>query len=332
MKVKKPTYIIEYENKEVTKYIAPYVMSLSYTDNKHGKADEIELELRDDEGLWKSSWYPKKGDVVKVKIGYEGENLLNCGTFEIDEPEFSGSENDTLQLKGVSVSIKKPLREKNTKSFENKTLKQIAQEIADKYNYTLVFDAEKEVKVEHITQKKERDLSFLKRLAEKYGYAFKINDNKLVFYELSKLENAQTVFVIQKKNLLDYKLRDKSLEVYKSCEVKYFNAKTKTLITHTETDSNISKGDTLKLNERCENKEQAIIIAKAALSNSTKEIEGTISVEGNQFLCAGSNIELPDLGNLSGKFQVETAKHVIEDNYTQSLSVKKIGVIGAENV
>lgn len=329
MKVKTPTYIIEYENKDVTKYIAPYVMSLTYTDNKRGKVDEIELELRDDEGLWKSSWYPKKGDVVKVKIGYEGEQLLNCGTFEIEEPEFSDSINEKLHLKGVAVSIKKPLRQENTKAYENKTLKQIAQEIADKYEYSLVFYATKDLKIERITQKKERDLAFLKRLSEKYGYAFKINDNKLVFYEIEKLENAATIYVITKKYLLGYSLRDKSLEVYKSCQVQYFDSNKKELISHTEADLNVIKGDTLKLNVHCENKEQAIVIAKAALSQSTKDIEGSVDLEGNQLLCAGSNIEIQELGKLNGKYSIETAKHTIEDDYKTSLSIKKIGVANA---
>nr|BDD45779.1 hypothetical protein 1 [bacterium] len=330
MKPKKPTYIIEYENKDVTKAIAPYVMSLSYTDNKHGKSDEIQLEIRDDEGLWKSSWYPQKGDIVKLKIGYEGEQLVNCGSFEIDEPEFSDSNDEVLQLKGVSASIKKPVRQENTKSYENRTLRQIAQEIADKHEYTLVFDSAKDLKISLVNQKNEGDLEFLKRLAEKYGYAFKITGNNLVFYELGKLEETESIYVFAKKDLLGYKLQDKSLEVYRVCEVKYFDARTKELISYTETDPNITKGDTLKLNIRCENKEQAIAVAKAALSFCTKDIEGSIEIEGNQFICAGANIEITELGKLNGKYSVETAKHRIEDDYTMSLNIKKIGVV--ENV
>ena len=327
MKPKKPTYIIEYENKEVTKFIAPYVVSLSYTDHKHGKSDEIQLEIRDDDGQWKSNWYPQKGDVVRLKIGYEGEQLLDCGIFEIDEPDFSDSTDEVLQLKGVSASVKKPVRQANTKSYEGRTLKQIAQEIADKHEYTLVFNSEKDLKIEQVTQKQERDLAFLQRLAEKYGYAFKITDKKLVFYQIEKLEEVETIYVMGKKQLLGYNLKDKSLEVYRACEVKYFDARTKELIAHTETAPNVAKGDTLKLNTRCENKEQAIAVAKAALAFSTKDIEGTIDIEGNPIISAGANIEITELGKLNGKYSVEVAKHSIADDYTTSLSIKKRGVV-----
>jgi len=31
---------------------------------------------------------PSKGDTLRLYIGYEGEQLLNCGIFEIDEIEY----------------------------------------------------------------------------------------------------------------------------------------------------------------------------------------------------------------------------------------------------
>ena len=54
-------------------------------------------------------------------------------------------------------------------------------EIAKKHNLTLVGEID-DIRVERITQNKERDLTFLKTLAEQYGYIFKITDNQLVFY------------------------------------------------------------------------------------------------------------------------------------------------------
>jgi len=324
-KVRRPIFFLEYEKKDITAYITPFVLSVTYTDHVHGKSDEIEIQLEDRARLWKSSWYPQKGDLITLKIGYEGEPLLPCGSFEIDEIELSAPP-DTVTIKGLSTNIKKALRQDNTKAYENKTLKQIAEEIAKKHGFELVGEI-KDIKIKRITQKHERDISFLKRIAEDYGYVFKIADGTLVFYEIGKLESADIVFVIDRKDMISYSFRDKTYELYRACEVSYHDPKTKKLITHTEKAEGITKGDVLKINERCENKEQAIAKAKAHLHNKNKmQTEGIITLVGNPKLCAGLNIELTGLYILNGKYHIETAKHTIDraSGYKTELEVRRV--------
>lgn len=325
MKVRRPVFFIEYEQKDITTYITPFVISVTYTDYEHGKSDEIEIQLEDRDHLWKSSWYPRKGDTLTLRIGYEGEPLLPCGSFEIDEIELSAPP-DVVSLKGLGTNIKKALRQENTVAYENKTLKQIAEEIAQKHGFELVGEI-KEIKVKRITQKQERDLAFLKRLAEDYGYVFKITDNKLVFYEIEKLEKAQVVFVIDRKDMISFSLRDKTHELYKACEVSYHDPKGKKLLTHTTQADGVVKGDVLKLNERCENKEQAMAKAQAALHRKNSlQTEGTITVTGNPKLVAGSNIEVTGLYVLNGKYQIVSSRHTIDRSagYKTELEVRKI--------
>lgn len=324
-KVRRPVFFIEYEQKDITTYITPFVLSVTYTDHEHGKSDEIEIQLEDREHLWKSSWYPAKGDLITLKIGYEGEKLLPCGSFEIDEIELSAPP-DIVSLKGLGTNIKKALRQENTRAYENKTLRQIAEEIAKKHGFELVGEI-KDIKVKRITQKQERDLAFLKRIAEDYGYVFKIADNKLVFYEIETLESAGVVFVIDRKDMISYDLRDKTHELYKACTVSYHDPKSKKLITHTVQAEGVVKGDILKLTERCENKEQAIAKAKAALAKKNSfQQEGRIVVIGNPKLVAGSNIEVTGLYTLNGKYHIVSSKHTIDRTagYKTELEVKRV--------
>jgi hypothetical protein len=107
---------------------------------------------------------------------------LSCGTFEIDELEYS-TPPDEIIVKGLSTGIKKPLRQNNSVGYENKTLKQIAKEIADRQGLNLVGNIA-DIQVDRITQNKERDLTFLTKLAEQYGYIFKIAEKNLVFYSV----------------------------------------------------------------------------------------------------------------------------------------------------
>ncbi|STD22374.1 Gene D protein [Enterobacter asburiae] len=62
---------------------------MTYSDNIKSESDTIEVELDDTDGRWLDKWYPGKGDTLTLKMGYQGEKLLSCGTFSIDEIEVS---------------------------------------------------------------------------------------------------------------------------------------------------------------------------------------------------------------------------------------------------
>jgi len=319
----KPKFKIEYENLNITAKISPYVLSVEYTDFEHGQSDEIQIQLEDSNKLWQGSWYPSKGDTLSLQIGYEGSKLLNCGSFEIDEIEYT-SPPDVITLKALSTNIKKALRQVNSVAYENKTLKQIAQEIATRHNLKLVGNI-KEIKVKRITQNKEKDLTFLKNLAEQYGYIFKISDNRLVFYETEKLKSAASAIILTKQDLTTINLREKAHEKYKACSITYHNPESKAVISTIIRANGIVNGDVLKLNSRCETKEQAIIQAKVALAaKNTSKIEGDLSLLGTPYLVAGLNIELKGIGNFSGKYHLGQVKHSIDrtSGYTTNLEVK----------
>ena len=57
-----------------------------------------------------------------------------------------------------------------------------------------------------------------------------------------------------------------------------------------------SSKNTLKISVRAENKQQALLQAKAALAKGNYTIEGSLSMPGNPYLIAGLNTELKDLG------------------------------------
>ena len=317
-----PYFKIEYENKDITKDVSNQVLNIDYTDFEHGQSDEISITFEDTSKLWQGPWIPAKGDTLSVSMGYEFEKLLNCGIFEIDEIEFSAPP-DIITVKALATGITKALRQNNSVAYENKTLKQIASEIAQKHSLTLVGEIE-DVRVERITQNKERDLTFLKNLAEQYGYIFKITNGQLVFYKTEKLTSADSAKILFKSELARFNLTDKTSKSYKAVTVSYNNPTTGKKIVATAKNPNCVKGDTLKINERCENKQQAQLKANAALNSNQTRIEGSIDLMGNPNLVAGLNIELKDFGYFSGKYHITQAKHFIDrtSGYGTSLEVK----------
>lgn len=317
-----PTFKLEYNKKDITKDISQYVLNINYTDFEHGQSDEIEITFEDTQKLWQDAWIPSKGDSLRLYIGYSNEKLLNCGCFEIDEIEFQ-TPPDTLTVKALATGITKALRQNNSVAYENKSLKQIANEIAKKHNLTLVGEID-DIRVERITQNKERDLTFLKTLAEQYGYIFKITDNQLVFYKTQKLIDANSAKIINRSDCSNINLREKTSHNYKAVTVSYHNPKTGKTITATAKNDKCVKGDVLKLNERVENKQQALLKAKAALNKGNHTIEGSIDLMGNPYLISGLNVEIKDVGYFSGKYHITQATHSLDrqSGYSLSLEVK----------
>lgn len=305
-----PIFELFYEKKNITKDVSSYVTNIEYTDNEHGESDELSITFEDSEKLWQGSWIPSKGDCLRAYIGYEAEKLLNCGIFEIDELEYD-TPPDTITVKALATGIKKPLRQKNSVGYENKTLKQIAKEIADKHGYTLVGNVA-DVRVDRITQNKERDLSFLTKLAEQYGYIFKIAENNLVFYDVKKLKGAKSTQIFYKSDLTHINFREKTSQKYKSVQVSYFDPKKKKTVKATAKNDSVVKGDTLKINVRCSNRKDAIVKAKAALGTADTKIEGSLNFVGNPYLIAGTNIEIKGVGHFSGKYHITKARHVLD--------------------
>ncbi len=313
--VPQPQFRLTYDKKDVTAELAPYILQITYTDVLEGESDELEVNIEDKDHRWKNGWFPGKGDKLKLEIGYYGEPLANMGGFEIDEIEFNGTP-DTITIRALAAGVKEALRTDNTVAYEDMTLEEIAKAIAKKHGYKLtgkVAESKRTRKAKRVTQQKEKDLAFLKRLGEAEGVIFSVKDGQLVWHDRDTLDAAKSITVINRADMLRFTFRTKTATTYKACEVSYHDPKTKALITHTFKAPDVVSGDVLKLNQRCESKEEAVIKAAAALRNSNgKQVEGNITLYGNQKLRAGCNIEVKGLGLLDGGYQILKARHSME--------------------
>ena len=81
---------VYYDGKDISGEIREYLNGFSYTDNKHGQADTLSIELEDTKGLWVGPWFPGPGDRIFAAIlcqdwDQTGDTqYLDCGVFEID--------------------------------------------------------------------------------------------------------------------------------------------------------------------------------------------------------------------------------------------------------
>lgn len=344
-RVPHPVFVLSYGQKNITNDITPYVRSVTYTDYLSGQSDELEVELEDADGRWARQWYPGKGDTLSLKIGYEAAPLLPCGAFEIDEIEFAQPP-ATVTIRALSTGIKKSVRTRVGRAYENTTLAAIAQRIAKRNHLTLTGKI-RDIRIDRVTQYQERDVEFLTRLAQEYGYAFKIVGGKLVFTELVDLRDGKAVVTLRATDLISIRLRDKIKDVYQQAKVKYHNPKTKKLVVYgVKNDGQVAEvghttvaikkqsgsatsGDTLKLSTRSGSKAAAQAKAQAALDKANlQQTDGNLTLPGNPKLVAGTTFELADCGKLGGKYLVESARHRIDrgGGYTTELEVKRVAL------
>ena len=323
--VRAPQWTVAIAGKDVTAEIMSYVKSVTYTDHAHGASDEVELTLEDSTGVWRTNWYPTQGDAVVVAMGYAGEQLLPCGSFEIEEIEISGPE-AVMHIRALASGIKEAQRTKRSAAYEGTTLREIATSVARRHNFTVVGEIA-DVRLKRITQHQEGDLAFLKRLAGNYGYVFSVKGDKLVFSRYAKLRSASAVLTLNRVgDVVRYSLRDKSLATYKDCECSYDDPKTKQCLTHTAKAKDVASGDTRKITRRCENAQQAKLQSEAALEQANDgKYEGTITTEGNTRLVAGNTVELAGFGHFDGTYLIDESRHTIEPGkgYVTEIPVKK---------
>lgn len=339
--VLQPVFVLTYEQKNITSDISPYVCSIGYLDNLTGKSDELDVQLEDVDGRWIDHWYPSKGDTLSLKIGYEGSPLLPCGSFEIDEIEFSMPPT-TVSIRGLATGIKKSVRTRSSNAYENTTLAAIAQRIAKRNKLTLVGNIGN-VPIDRVSQYQEQDVQFLTRLGKEYGYAFKIVGDKLVFTELKALRENEGILTLHITDITSIRLKDKVKAVYQQAKASYHDPKNKKLVTCNIKDAQqaeletlpedtqkqfgqTTSNDTLRISTRSPNKASAEIKAQAALDNANlQQTTGSITLSGNTRLVAGANFQLEGYGRFSGKYMAESSRHRIDrSGYVTELEIKRV--------
>lgn len=327
--VSTPKLIVVYEKKDISAVITPALIELSYTDNLEGESDSVEITLEDADRRWQNAWYPAHGDTVNVQLGYADSALLPCGDFEVDEIEFEGPP-DTIRIKALAAGIRRSVRTRHGRAFENTTLAIIAKTVAERNRLKLVGTIET-IRIARVTQVYETDLTFLKRVAESYGYSFSIRGDKMSFFRRAELKKAEATLNIRRRDVTDFRFRDKVHGVVARSTDRYFDPKTKELKTATVEDpkasGNAHSADELKLSVRAENESQARKKADAALDKRNEDqTGGSLTLPGEVRLMSGVNVTLTGFGKMDGKYTITQARHRVRrgSGYGTEVDLKRI--------
>ena len=315
---------------EVGGALAPYLLSFEWTDHLHGRADEIAVRLQDAQGLWRGPWRPERGDKVAASIGYLGGPVMDCGTYEVDVPRASGSRSgDVLEFRATSAYQSKPLKTRTRKEYENKSLRQIITEVASRNGYQ-VSGQIRDIHFRYKRQRRERDLEFIRRLAEDYGHFVSLKHGRLVFYKREELERAAPVRIFELADgatIIEWEAEEKADKIYSRAEAKYLDPDKKRVTLAKAEDPQAKTGDVLKIDERVENRAQAEALAKGRLKKTNEDRRtARLTLVGDPLLCAGSKVALgATFGKYAGEYLIHVARHRLERaSYTTEIELKGV--------
>ena len=323
--VRRAELTLLYDNVDISVDVAPYIEAFEYNDVMDGRyTDDITIVLDDKEGRWKSEWFPDHGAKLTARLtclDWPGGHVLECGTFEVDDLQFGGPPS-TFTIGALAAGISSSLRrELVNKAWENLTVKEIAQEVAKKHGFGLVFDVRSElVKIDRYDQRDQSDLQMLCDIAEERGLAVKVGDGAITIFEelFYESQEPQITLTYGGRDDENYYFKLPTDEVYTACEVQYLDPKQRLLLSYLhEADASEwsgrkpRSGYVLKLKERCTCKAEAQTKARAALrAKNKREVTGYVDQLGNPQIFAGMIAKVKGYGRVdAGKYLIERVGH-----------------------
>jgi hypothetical protein len=327
MKARRTELEISYNGKNVTTELADKSTSFSYTDEDSGSADSISLKIPDRNRQWISAWMPAKGDSIDVKLKVydwtaDGDTKeLDCGNFVIDEISISGFP-ISLSINGVSSPADTEFNStQRTQTWEKVTLKNIAEKICKRCGLNLIFDGT-DITIKSQEQSSATDCSFLTSLCESYGLYLKIYSKKLVIFAREKYKAKDVAGKIPVENMESMSWKTDIAGTYTGGEAAYTNSKTGKDIKFS-----VGSGPRIyKMNEKLDSKSEAELKLNAAINKANHDMT-TLSCKtiGNPVFVATQNVLVTGLGNLSGKYYINSVSHTAgSDGYTTSYELSLV--------
>lgn len=236
----KPTYIIIYENKNVTGDFAPYLESITFKEYLENKAAELELSFTNAESYFLGDWYPAIDDKLTAKIGYIDGQVINCGLFFVDDVTISGGRSgDSVSFRALSAYGSSIYSSEVRKNHEGKAIQELVSGEASRLGYS----AKGDLSGNWSGIQKGTGLKFIEQIARETGRVMKIEEKDLYLIPLAQVKGGSVVGTVLKADVLDYTVTDKAAGRITKCIVKCWDKKKKQLITG-EYDAKLPGGGT----------------------------------------------------------------------------------------
>lgn len=317
----KPVYNIIYEGKDVGKDFAPILKQVEFKEYLENKAAEIILDMDNKSGNFFNDWYPQADDQVTVKMGLEGEDLLDCGLFFVDDITLAGSRSgDTVSIKAMSAKGSSIHSDEQRVNREAEQISEIVNNIAGQLGYT----AKGDLSGTWTGVQQATGLQFLMQLAKETGRIMKVEGTELIFYKLADVQAGSVVASITKGNEKDYNITDQAAGRISKITVKSWNPDTKKMVEATE-ETGVSGGGSQTVYTNAADADAASDRAKATAADANKKgVTFELSVPGDVRLRVGVRITTKGWGRFDRTWYIAEATHTINrSGYLTKLTLQE---------
>jgi len=327
---------LSYNGVDISRDIAPFLLSFSYTDHAGASLDEIGIELQAIDELWGGKWFPQEGDSVSAEIvaeGWDGGGSqtrapMQCGTFELCDIDVDGPP-ERVSLKCVSAPLGSGLRrQRKHKSWENTRLRAICADIAAGAGLSLLYDTTVDPLYSRKDQQYQSDLAFLEDFCARNGLRLKISTDRLIVFSEAEYEQRAPVFSIDKADGLftGYGFQSSLAESYRACELTYSDAEGKGGYSATFTPPDAqATGEVLRINERVESQAEADRRARTALREKNRAANrASFTLPFNpRIVGAATGTLLNWRPRYNGEYMVDSVTHTVGAGATSSVELHK---------
>ena len=178
-----PDWRVTLDGKDLTERMRPRLVSLTISEKRGDEADQLDIVLDDTDGMFA---IPREGALLAVALGWkQGRDvtpgLIDKGSYKVDDVTHSGPP-DQIRIRARAADFTSQIRNRREQSWKNTTLGAVLQDVAGRNGLTPKVAIElAAIALGSISQSRESDVAFLRRLGREYDAVATIKDRHLIF-------------------------------------------------------------------------------------------------------------------------------------------------------
>lgn len=187
-----PDFRVMLGSKDISPAIRPRLLSMRLTEKRGSEADQLDIVLDDSDGKLA---LPTAGAILSLQLGWSIGNdvtpgLVDKGSFTVDEIEHSGPP-DTVTIRARSADFTSKITTRASRSWHDTTLGAVVQALAAQNGLTpRCAPALAAIEVKSLSQTRESDLAFLRRLGREHDAVATIKRGALIFAPIGSGQTA----------------------------------------------------------------------------------------------------------------------------------------------
>lgn len=319
--MKTPRAEITVNGKPVASAFNDRLISVTIVDKEGTSGDTITCDLNDGMPF---AQIPRKGDEIGAKLGYLETGVADFGTYISDDPEVACLPYG-MTITGTSANVRGQAKQHRSRHWDNKTVKQIVEQIAGENGLSSRIDEEvSSHKYKWFGQQDESDLHVVQRLAQRHDALFTIKNKTLIFKK--KGEGVGAV-VASPANIVEGTCRTVFAHRYKYKKVKArWQDRNEAKLKEVEEDSDSEGEATYTIAESFQDEGEAKKAAKAKAKDLKRETMRTsVTLYGDPAIRAGAKFVYagvrPEIDGV--EFIIESAAHKLSKaGYTVDVEAK----------